>query len=145
MTASSGLIASRADVARIEQVPLAARPLVQSTYELLRQAAAEHGEREALVFVLKGSADEPPFVYSYDALLHRVTQAANLFHRLGVGAGDVVAYALPNLPQTHFVLYGARPPASPARSIRCSRQSTSSRSPRSGGEGAGDARARSGR
>src|SRR5690606_3860664 len=65
MTASSGLIASRADVARIEEVPLAARPLAQSTYDLLRQAATEHGEREALVFVPKGSADEPPFVHSY--------------------------------------------------------------------------------
>jgi len=107
MTASSGLIASRADVARIEEVPLAARPLAQSTYDLLRQAATEHGEREALVFVPKGSADEPPFVHSYAALLQRVTQAANLFHRLGVSAGDVVAYALPSLPQTHFVLYGA--------------------------------------
>ena len=107
MTASSGLIASLADVARIEEVPLAARPLAQSTYELLRQAVAEHGGREALVFVPKGSADEPPFVYSYETLLHRVTQAANLFHRLGVGPDDVVAYALPSLPQAHFVLYGA--------------------------------------
>ena len=26
---------------------------------------------------------------------------------LGVGPDDVVAYALPSLPQTHFVLYGA--------------------------------------
>jgi fatty-acyl-CoA synthase len=59
------------------------------------------------VFVPKGSADEPPFVFTYAALLHRVTQAANVFHRLGVGAGDVVAYALPSLPQTHFALYGA--------------------------------------
>jgi fatty-acyl-CoA synthase len=107
MAASSGLIAGRADTARIEQVPLAARSLAHSTYELLWRAAAEHGEREALVFVPKGSAEEPPFACSYAELLRRVTQAANLFHRLGIGAGDVVAYALPSLPQTHFALYGA--------------------------------------
>ena len=77
MNATSGLIAGAADVARIERTALAERRLAQSTYDLLRQAAAEHGDREALVFAPKGSADEPPFVYSYDALLHRVTQAAS--------------------------------------------------------------------
>ena len=40
-------------------------------------------------------------------LLAKVTQAANLFHAVGVRANDVVAYALPNLPQTHFALWGA--------------------------------------
>jgi len=69
MTAASGLIAGVTDITQIEQVPLAARSLPQSTYELLRQAAAEHGQREALVFVPKGSPEEPPFVYSYDVLL----------------------------------------------------------------------------
>ena len=39
MTASSGLIAGVADVARIEQVPLTQHRLPASTYELLRQAA----------------------------------------------------------------------------------------------------------
>ncbi|MCM2312839.1 MAG: acyl-CoA synthetase [Steroidobacteraceae bacterium] len=106
MPGSNGLIATRADVARIERTPLAEQYAVASTYDLLRQAAAEHGPREALVFVPQGSADEPPFVYSYDALFRRVTQAANVFHRLGVGPRDVVAYVLPSVPQTHFTLWG---------------------------------------
>jgi fatty-acyl-CoA synthase len=101
------LIASLADTMRIEQVPLAERPMAQSTFDLLRRAAAEHRDRPALVFVPKGTAGEPPFAYTYDQLLRRVTRAANLFHRLGVGPRDVVAYALPSLPQTHFVLWGA--------------------------------------
>ena len=46
-------------------------------------------------------------MFSHDALLRRVTQAANLFHRLGIAPGEVVAYVLPNLPQTHFALWGA--------------------------------------
>ena len=106
MPGSKELIATVADVGRIERTPLADRRLAPSTYELLRRAAAQHAERAALVFVPKGSADESPFVYSYDALLRRVTQAANLFHRLGVGPRDVVAYVLPSLPQTHFALWG---------------------------------------
>ena len=38
--------------------------------------------------------------------MERVTQAANAFHRLGVRASDTVAYLLPNLPQTHFTIWG---------------------------------------
>jgi len=102
-----GLIADRRDLERIERVPLAGRYPWRSTYDLIRQTAAEHGERPALVFVPQGSAAETPHVCSYAELLRRVTQAANLFHRLGAGPGDVVAYVLPSLPQTHFTLWGA--------------------------------------
>jgi len=100
------LIATRADVERIERVPLAQYYSCGSTYEMLRQSANEHGERDALVFVPMGRADDPPFVYSHATLFRRVTQAANLFHRLGIGAGQTVAYVLPSLPQTHFTLWG---------------------------------------
>src|SRR5512139_2077819 len=106
MTGTDTLVATSADVARIEQTPFAERCSITNTYEVLRQSAEKFGEREALVFVPKGSADEPPFVYSYAELLRRVTRAANLFHRLGIGPADVVAYALPSLPQTHFALWG---------------------------------------
>ena len=86
---------------------MTARCDINGTYDLLRDSAARHRERDALVFVPKGSADESPVVYSYADLLRRVTQAANLFHRLGVGPTDVVAYVLPNVPQAYFTLLGA--------------------------------------
>ena len=100
-------IANRADVERESAVPLAARYDERSTCEMLRRSADRHADREALVFLPKGSADEAPFVFTYRDLSGRVTQAANLFHRLGVGPGDVVACVLPNLPQTYFALLGA--------------------------------------
>ena len=106
MTATNALVASVADVERIERTALAEQYQADSTYDMLRQSAALYGERDALAFVPKGSAEERPFVYSHAELFRRVTQAANLFHRLGIGAGDVVAYVLPNLPQTHFALWG---------------------------------------
>ena len=40
-------------------------------------------------------------------LLGKVTQAANLFHDLGLGSTDVVAFLLPTLLETHLVLWGA--------------------------------------
>jgi len=108
MTASVPLVATLADIERIERIPFQEQERADSTYAMLQQAASRHGDRDALVFVPKGSADEPPVVHSYADLFRRVTQAANLFHRLGVGPGDVVAYVLPNLPQTHFALWGGQ-------------------------------------
>lgn len=101
------LIATREDIARIESLPFEQRCGLQSTYELLRDSATRHAELPALVFLPRGSAEETPWVYTHEELFRRVTQAANLFHRLGVGAQDVVAFVLPSLPQTHFTLWGA--------------------------------------
>lgn len=51
--------------------------------------------------------DEKAVDISYAFFVGRVTQTANLFHDLGVGSGDVVSYILPNLPETHYILWGA--------------------------------------
>ncbi len=110
MDEAAALIADRADVERWERRPLSDYYTHSSTHEMLRRAAEEYGERDALVFVPNGRADEPPFVYSHAALFARVTQAANLFHRLGIRPGRAVAYVLPSLPQAHFTLWGGEAP-----------------------------------
>ncbi|WP_372572308.1 acyl-CoA synthetase [Ruegeria jejuensis] len=79
---------------------------LQSTYELLQSSAAAFGDKPAISFLPKGDGEETPVVTSYVELLARVTQTANLFHELGIGAGDVVSYVLPNLPETHEVIWG---------------------------------------
>ena len=107
MNEAPGLIANRSDVERWESRPLSEYYSFGSTYEMLRRAAATHGECDALVFVPSGRADERPFVYSHADVFGRVTQAANLFHRLGIRPGRAVAYVLPSLPQAHFTLWGA--------------------------------------
>lgn len=106
MTHTNGLVATVADIARVEQTPFESRGEPASTYEMLARAAARWSDHDALVSVPQGSAAETPVVHTYADLFRRVTQAANLFHRLGVGPGDVVAYALPNVPQAHFTLWG---------------------------------------
>ena len=99
-------IASLGDVEAIERTPLAARGLPASTYELLREAAVRYGDAPALTFLLQGDAADSPVRLSYRELFARITQAANLFHRLGVRTDAPVAYLLPNLPQTHEVIWG---------------------------------------
>lgn len=99
-------VRTAADVRAQSVIPLESRYSERSTYELLQASAAAHADRPALTFLMRGTLDEEPIVYSYRELLARVTQAANAFNRLGLGAGDVVAYLLPNLPQTHFTIWG---------------------------------------
>jgi fatty-acyl-CoA synthase len=95
-----------ADIHAQSAIPLASRYTERSTYDLLHASAAAHADRPALTFLLRGTPDEDPIVYGYLDLFARVTQAANAFSRLGIGPGDVVAYLLPNLPQTHFTIWG---------------------------------------
>ena len=78
-----------------------------STYALLQTAAERFGDAPALTYIRDAADFRHGHTWSFRGLLAKVTQAANLFHAVGVGASDVVAYALPNLPKTHFALWGA--------------------------------------
>src|SRR5258708_34909115 len=56
--------------------------------------------------IMTGEADEASREVSYRQLFEGITRAANLFHRLA-GPKPGVALVLPNLVETHFVLWGA--------------------------------------
>jgi fatty-acyl-CoA synthase len=99
-------IRTAADVQAENAIPLASRYTERSTYDLLQASATAHGERPALTFLMRGTLDEEPIVYRYREFFARITQTANVFNRLGLGPSDVVAYLLPNLPQTHFTIWG---------------------------------------
>jgi len=99
-------IKSLADVRQIEQTPLGERDLPASTYALIQRTAAAQPDAPALSFILQGTADEPAYRLSYAELLGKITQTANAFHRLGLRPGKAVSFLLPNLPQTHFTIWG---------------------------------------
>jgi fatty-acyl-CoA synthase len=99
---------SVADIAALEATAWQDLVPVQSTYDLLRLAQARHPDRTALRFMLHGDPLARDFSLSYQGLVGRVTQAANAFHRVGVKPGRAVALMLPNLPETHFALFGAQ-------------------------------------
>jgi fatty-acyl-CoA synthase len=81
--------------------------LPTSTYELFQRGAALFGDAPALTFIPDATDICSVRTWSFRGLLAQVTQAANLFHAAGIGVSDVVAYALPNGPETHFALWGA--------------------------------------
>lgn len=100
------LICTREDIVAIERTPLAERHLPSSTYELIRRTAQTSPDAPALSFILQGTAEETPLRLSYRELLENITRTANAFHRLGLRPGKAVSFLLPNLPQTHYTLWG---------------------------------------
>ncbi|MDC0661449.1 acyl-CoA synthetase [Marinobacter sp. SS21] len=100
-------VGSIADVEAIEATGVPS-DLPNSTYDMLRRGAELDPTAPALSFFLSVKGHKRPEVWSYAEFLAQVTQAANLFHSLGVGKDDVVAYVLPNLPETHFTIWGGQ-------------------------------------
>lgn len=94
-------------VAEFEQIPYDERIAVPSTYEALRVGASLNPDRPAIHFLASGEPEEEAPTLTYRQFMGRVTQTANLLHDMGVGAGDVVSFMLPLLPQSYMVLFGA--------------------------------------
>ncbi|GAB7185249.1 AMP-binding domain protein [Kitasatospora sp. Ki12] len=79
------------DLAAIEAVPLQARGLPGSTYDLLVRAASRWPDRTALTVLPEAARWREPVRLTFADLLERVHRYANLLHRLGVRRGDAVA------------------------------------------------------
>ncbi|MFI9158251.1 acyl-CoA synthetase [Kitasatospora aureofaciens] len=84
------------DLAAIESVPLDARGLPGSTYDLLVRAAGTWPDRTALTVLPEAARWREPVRLTFAGLLERVHRYANLLHRLGVRRGDAVALMAPN-------------------------------------------------
>ena len=94
------------DVETIEQVPLAERGLPPSTYQMLRQGAAINPDQPALHFFLQGNAYDQAVTFTFRELMAQIHRAANAFTELGIAPGRTVSMLLPNLPETHFTIWG---------------------------------------
>lgn len=101
-------ISSLADVKAIEQIILEGHGIPANTYEALQLGAGINPHRIALRFFLQGAAYNDEVIYTYEDLLYLITQAANMFHDLGIGKDDVVSMLLPNVPQALFTLFGGQ-------------------------------------
>ncbi|MEO8243862.1 MAG: acyl-CoA synthetase [bacterium] len=102
-----GTFKTLADIRAIEaEATWEARGEARTMYEFLTRAKTAHGPRPAVSFQLESGPGSRAQTLNWDALHGRVTQAANLFRKLGVGPKDVVAYVLPNCLETVAVLLG---------------------------------------
>ncbi|RPJ17223.1 MAG: acyl-CoA synthetase [Desulfobacteraceae bacterium] len=100
-------IRNLSDIEAIEKAPLAERIRDKNTFELIENGAGINPDALAISFLKDGASYESPVQISYKQLIGKIRQAANMFNDLGIGPADVVTYILPNLPQTHFTLWGA--------------------------------------
>jgi len=107
MNADNVLIRDLESLKQVESVPLQERNLPTSTYELFVNSSERFGNKTALRFLLQGQKEEEPVTYTYRELLAKITQTANALYNLGIGSTDTVSTLLPNLPQTHFSIWGA--------------------------------------
>lgn len=99
-------ITNLADIQALEGTPLNRQGLAQSTFYALANCAKERPDAPALRFFLDGQDFRKTHDWTYAELLSDITRAANAFHTLGLGADDVIAFILPNLPETHFTIWG---------------------------------------
>jgi fatty-acyl-CoA synthase len=100
-------IATLADIEQFETTPWEKRCNAESVYALFQNSAERYSAHTALSFQHTSAADERAEHYSYSELIAHINQAANAFHSAGVTIGAPVSFILPNLPQTHFALWGA--------------------------------------
>ncbi|UCE54315.1 MAG: acyl-CoA synthetase [Desulfobacterales bacterium] len=99
-------IKDAADIEAFEKVPIEERLEVFNTYEMLKKGASINPDATAISFFLTGDTYDQPMQISYRDFMAQIHRTANLFYDLGIGPTDVITYLLPNLPQTHYVLWG---------------------------------------
>ena len=101
------LIRDAADIATIEAQGLAAFMPAAMPFDIIERSALRAPSATALHYLQAVDAPERDVQLSYSELARRVRQAANLFHRLGVQAGDSVALLMPHVPLAQIALWGA--------------------------------------
>ena len=99
--------ATDADIRAFEQVPYEERIAAESTYDAIRLGASHNPDAPAIQYLPNADPAEQPIVISHRDFVARVTQAANMFHALGVDGDAVVSFLLPLLPEAFITLFGA--------------------------------------
>jgi fatty-acyl-CoA synthase len=99
-------VVSPEDVLRIEATPLRDRFTARTVRDLFVEAATQWPDAPALMWLANGRASDPVVSWSFAELLREIYRAANLFMELADRRDSRVSFLLPNLPQTHFVLWG---------------------------------------
>lgn len=101
-------LSTREKIAEFERTPLSQRGLSSNVYDHIRAGATIDPEATAFVYLPDAHRPDLAERLTHGAVLQRITQAANLFHELGVRAGDPVSILTANTPEPQFALWGAQ-------------------------------------
>lgn len=100
-----GRLASLADIKAIEDIPLAERLPAPTAFGCLKAAAEAFPDRTAVLDLADPAEPARVRRWTYAQALEQIIRCANALHR--AGGGKPAGYLLPNLAETHFVLWGA--------------------------------------
>jgi fatty-acyl-CoA synthase len=101
------IIRTSADIDAIEQDGWEAFLPSATPFGLIENAARQRPDACALHYLADSDDPGRNVQISYRTLVHKIRQAANLFHRLGVGLADSVAILMPHVPSGQIALWGA--------------------------------------
>lgn len=97
------------DVEAIESRPYDDLVTARNIYDLFRATAQHAGDVMALTVLGSEDPDDVTVALTHREMLFKVTQAANMFHRLGLASGnDVAAFLTPTLAELPPLLWGAQ-------------------------------------
>jgi fatty-acyl-CoA synthase len=100
-------LASDAERRAFEEILYTDRIAAQGTYDAIRLGAAHNPDALAIQYLPNADPADKPIVISYRDFFAGVTQAANMFHALGINGDDVVSFLLPLIPEALITLFGA--------------------------------------
>jgi fatty-acyl-CoA synthase len=100
-------LATDAEVRAFEEARYADRIAADSTYDAIRLGAAHSPDALAIQYLPNADPADKPIVISHHDFVAGVTQAANMFHALGVDGEEVVSFLLPLVPEAFISLFGA--------------------------------------
>ena len=100
-------VRNQSDIAEIEREGLAAFLPQASPFELIEATAQKYPDKPAIRYLTKIGAPEQDVTLSYADFARKIRQAANLFHKLGVGPNDAVAILAPHVLSTQIALWAA--------------------------------------
>lgn len=109
-------VKSLADVEAIEEQAIENWNLPSSTYELIRRSAELRPDHPAIRYIengdhwnsaLNSSENSATVTITYSDFLSNLHRTANLLRSLGATDTDSVSMVLPNVPEAHYILWGA--------------------------------------
>lgn len=95
------------DIEAIEQkMPWEELDVPKTVYGALSKTASKFPKNNAVSFQLLSGPNDKAETMTWENMLVKTNQAANLFRSLGIGKEDVVAFILPNCNETVLTLLG---------------------------------------
>jgi fatty-acyl-CoA synthase len=95
-------------LADLEKISYHERYLCKTTYDVFCHGADEYPSNIAIVEHVTATRDEVPKKLTFNSLVEKINQTANLYQSFGVERTDVISILLPNMSETHLSIWASQ-------------------------------------